>query len=413
MSGPSSDGCPSTGDVSTRDALRARILKQIRASRGHRKPDESDEDTHPTGSATGDTHPTQKTGDTHPTGEQAADPGLDDLLRDIAAYQAARVQPYGHLCAAQPSSASEWAPALPTDVFRYARVSSYPESEDTHVFRTSGTSSGARGAHAFRDLTLYDAAARTHAAHMLFPDIPRMSLVMLAEHPQHAPQSSLSYMLGRFESWFGTGAATWCLQGATLDVDALCDALGRAAKEQTPVAILGTSFAFVFAEDALGDRMFELPAGSRIMQTGGYKGRSRELEPDVLRQMLSARYGVDEAYIVAEYGMTELSSQLYEASLRDRFEGHPSPRRHLVAPPWVRATPVHPETLRPVGQGEVGVLRIDDAANLDSVAAILTSDLASLATDASQGVILHGRAADAMLRGCSLSVEEALKSRAE
>src|SRR5690606_38373785 len=138
-------------------------------------------------------------GDTHPTTQANtdADTDLDELFRDMAAYQAAHVEPYGRLCEAQKgASPSEWAPALPTDVFRYARVSSYRASEDTHLFRTSGTSSGARGVHAFRDLTLYDAAARAHAAHMLFPDISRTSLVMLAEHPQHAPQSSLSYMLG-------------------------------------------------------------------------------------------------------------------------------------------------------------------------------------------------------------------------
>ena len=145
------------------------------------------------------------------------------------------------------------------------------------------------------------------------------------------------------------------------------------------------------------------------MQTGGYKGRSREVEPALLRGMLADRYGLDDANIVAEYGMTEMSSQLYEASLRDRVEGHPSPRHHLIAPPWVRATPVDPESLQPVQRGEVGVLRIDDAANLDSVASILTSDLAELMPDGS--LVLHGRAEGSSLRGCSLAVEEALGHR--
>jgi hypothetical protein len=235
-----------------------------------------------------------------------------------------------------------------------------------------------------------------------------MALVMLAAHPRDAPESSLSYMLGRFEQWFGGGPAAWCLHRDRLDLGALTTALDDAIQSGRPLALLGTSFAFVFAEDALAGRSFTLPSGSRIMQTGGYKGRSREVEPTELRALLGARYAIPEDFIVAEYGMTELSSQLYEASLRDRLSGHPRPRRHLVPPPWVRATPVDPETLAPLPPGAVGVLRIDDAANLDSVAAILTSDLAARPADSSRGVVLHGRASGAALRGCSLAVEEAL-----
>jgi hypothetical protein len=398
-------GVPKTTPVDDpiRAALAARVLAFIQSSGS-----DLIGDTHPPGS-TGDTH-LGWTRDTHsPDATRDTHSRRDALLGDLARYQSSRVAPYAQLCAAQVTSlAEDWAPALPTDVFRYARVSSFSASEDTHVFRTSGTSSGPRGVHAFRDLALYDAAAQAHARRMLFPDVDRMTLIMLAEHPARARESSLSYMLGRFEAWFSTAPATWCLRDGSLDTDALVASIERSVATQTPVAILGTSFAFVFAEDALGDRQFALPRGSRIMQTGGYKGRSREVEPAALREQLSRRYGLDEAYVVAEYGMTELSSQLYEVSLRDRFEGHPSPRRHLVAPAWVRATPVHPETLRPLGPDEVGVLRIDDAANLDSVSAILTSDIATRAASEPGGVFLLGRAAGANLRGCSLSVEEAL-----
>lgn len=376
-----------------REALAARVSTLI-----------TSEDTHPRAPGSEDTHPRSPgSEDTH----------LSALLLDLAAFQAQHVDPYRRLCEAQRDRPHPlgWAPALPTDVFRFARVAAHPASEDTHQFRTSGTSSGARGVHPFRDLSLYDAAAQTHARRMLFPDVPRMALVMLAAHPTQAPESSLSYMLGRFETWFGTGPATWCLQDDTLDLAALTSALTSARDHHIPVALLGTSFAFVFAEDALS-ASFDLPAGSRIMQTGGYKGRSREVEPGMLRQLLSGRYGIPEDYIVAEYGMTELSSQLYETSLRDRVMGHPHPRRLLVPPAWVRATPVDPETLAPLPPGEVGVLRIDDAANLDSVSAILTSDLATCPADGTRGIDLHGRASGVALRGCSLAVEEALTAHA-
>lgn len=318
------------------------------------------------------------------------DEGRDRLLSEAAAWQRERVPSYARLCAVRGDDA-----ALPTDVFRYARVATFDEHEEVRVFLTSGTTHGTRGRHAFRDLDLYDRAARAAARYALFPDVDRMALVILAPTPNEAPESSLSYMLACFEAWFGVGT-TWVWRDGRLDVPALIDALRSA---RGPVALLGTSFALVHAEDALGAERFALAPGSRIMQTGGYKGRSREIEPSALRAALARRYGVDEARIVAEYGMTELSSQMYEDTLR-----HPE-RRALWVPGWVRARVVDPETLADVPDGRPGVLRIDDLANLDTVCAIQTSDLA-IARDGT--IELLGRAPGAIPRGCSLAIEEAL-----
>ena len=71
---------------------------------------------------------------------------------------------------------------------------------------------------------------------------------------------------------------------------------------------------------------------------------------------------------------------------------------------------VDPETLAPVAPGEVGVLRLDDPANLDSVCAVQTSDLARRVEG---GIALIGRAAGAVPRGCSLAIEEAMSGRAD
>lgn len=321
----------------------------------------------------------------------------DALLRDLEAYQAQHVAPYGRVVATRGAGA-----ALPTDVFRFTRVASHDASDDVRVFKTSGTTNGARGEHAFCDLAIYDAAAEAAARHMLFPDVDRMPLLMLAPSEDDAPDSSLSYMLSRFAEWFGEGPTRWLVKDGAVDVDAL-DAGIRGA--DAPVALLGTSFAFVHADDALAGRRFRLPPGSRVMQTGGFKGRSREVDPEAMRAMLAHTYGVPEAMVVAEYGMTELSSQLYETTLRDAvLEGEVGSRR-LWWPGWLRATVVHAETLAPIEGDEVGILRLDDAANLDSVAAIQTSDLAQRRGD---GVVLLGRAPGAVPRGCSLAIEEAL-----
>ncbi|MBX3275106.1 MAG: acyl-protein synthetase [Sandaracinaceae bacterium] len=319
--------------------------------------------------------------------------GRDALLRDLARWQAAHIAPYGRLVARAAAAGRDpldW-PALPTDVFRHARIAAHPPEDDVRVFCTSGTTSGARGAHPLADLALYDHAAERAARAALFADVERVALlIVLAPHPREAPDSSLSYMLGRFEAWFAE-RARW-----VFPIDARLEAALDEAGDG-PVALCGTSFAFVHAEDQLRAR-YALPAGSLAMQTGGFKGRSREVAPDALRAAIAARYGVPEPRVVAEYGMTELSSQLYERI------GARGPRR-LWAPPWVRVRVVDPETLEEVPDGAVGLVRIDDAANVGSVAAIQTSDQAIRHAD---GLELLGRAPDATPRGCSLAVEEAL-----
>jgi len=337
------------------------------------------------------------------------DGARDALLSDMRAFQQQHVEPYGRLVA---QHAESDAPALPTDVFRFARVAAHDADLDVVTFRSSGTTSGQRGAHHLRDLSLYDAAAEAAARHALFPDGRRMPLLILAPSPAEQPDSSLAYMLGRFVQWFGDGDSSHLWHGNSLRVGAMRDALNLAQARGRPVAILGTSFAFVHADEQFrddGDRRFALPAGSRIMQTGGFKGRSRTLQAGEMLDMLSNRYGLAAAMIIQEYGMTELCSQMYETTLRDALADAPIGPRRLWVPGWVRAVPVDGTTLEPAPTGDDGeargLLRVDDVANLDSACALQTSDVATLDE---AGLRVDGRAQSAQLRGCSLSVEEAL-----
>jgi hypothetical protein len=322
----------------------------------------------------------------------------DALIEDLAAWQATRIPEYGRL-----SRRGPWPPALPTDVFRFRRIATHSESADLRVFRSSSTTSTHRSVHVYRDLSLYDAAAHAAARHMLFPDVERIRLVVLAPHESEAPDSSLGYMLARFAKWFCSQSA-WVWREGRLDLRQLIAQLRQAESSAEPVALLGTSFAFVHAEDGLKNERFALPPTSRVMQTGGYKGRSREVDAETLLQAMTERYGIAEPFIINEFGATELSSQLYETTLREQFEGKPGPRR-LWVPPWVRATPVDPDTLEPVRGEAVGILRIDDCANLDSVCCIQTADLARRLSD---GIVVLGRASGAIPRGCSLAADQAL-----
>lgn len=335
---------------------------------------------------------------------QRDDASRDALLSELSLEQAQNVEPYRrYLLSEQRRPEAFGLPALPTDVFRFARVSSHAPHLDIRMFRTSGTTARARGEHAFADLSLYDRAARTAASHALFPDPARVRLCILAPSEHEVPDSSLSYMLARFVGWFGSSLSSYVWRDGSLRTPVLVDSLRASEARREPVALLGTSFAFVHAEDELGAQRFKLPPGSRIMQTGGFKGRSRTIEPEDMLEMLSERYGLDPAFIVQEYGMTELSSQMYETPLRAALTGaDPGPRR-LWVPGWVRAEPIDPKTLEPVQGDAVGLLRIDDLANVGSVCAVQTSDLAQRCED---GIVLLGRAKGAVARGCSLAVEE-------
>ncbi|MEM9068443.1 MAG: acyl-protein synthetase [Myxococcota bacterium] len=314
------------------------------------------------------------------TGERD-DEARDALLEDLIAWQAERIAPFGRLRAQRPGA------ALPTDVFRYARIAAHSPEDDVRTFLTSGTTSGARGRHPFRDLSLYDAAACAWASAMLFRSAPRR-IVALVPREEEAPESSLSYMVARFGEWFGPLTYAWNKGGIDLHV------LREIAE---PVALLGTSFAFVHAYEELKTPL-ALPEGSCVMQTGGFKGRSREVSPKAMLTMLQESFGVPPARVIAEYGMTELSSQAYETTLVA-----PGAPRRLRFPGWVRVSVVDPDTLAPTS-GE-GLLRIDDAANLDSVCALQTADRARKIGDE---FLLLGRNPGAVPRGCSLAVEEAL-----
>lgn len=330
------------------------------------------------------------------------DDARDALLRDLHAYQLRWVAPYARFCA-QSASATSVGRALPCDAFRFARISSRAPDDDVRRFLSSGTTQEARSEHAFADLSIYERAAEVAARYMLFREHERLELVILAPREQELPDSSLSFMLARFQAWFGVDPSDYLWPVSAERIERLVQRLAQARSR--PLALLGTSFAFVHALDLLGTRRLRLPPGSRIMQTGGFKGRSRELSPPLLRALLSEHFGVPEAWIVAEYGMTELSSQLYETTLRHALRGTPSATRRLWAPPWVRVQVVDPERQTPLPEGQEGLVRIDDAANLDSVCAVQTADLGVI----EQGeLVLRGRAQGAVLRGCSITAEQLL-----
>ncbi|AKT35995.1 acyl-protein synthetase [Chondromyces crocatus] len=342
---------------------------------------------------------------------------FDPLAVDLAHYQATHCPPVRRLFEARGIAAGSLRcaadiPAVPTDAFRFARVAVHPAEVDTCVFRTSGTSLGAhaRGEHPLRTTATYELAALTWGARLLWPDRESMRVLILAPTLEDAPDSSLGFMLDRFATHLG-GRASWHVHQrgaqAELDVAGVTRACADAWTEGEPVLVLGTAFAYVHLLDALSRQGAPLPEGSRVMQTGGFKGRTREVSATTLRNQIAEIFGLSEAYVIGEYGMTELSSQLYEGTVAAALRGEQVPAGSYLPPPWVRVVAVDPVTLAPVPMGDVGLARIVDLANIDSAVAIQTADQVRVTHE---GVELLGRAPGAVPRGCSLALDEMLGS---
>jgi hypothetical protein len=335
---------------------------------------------------------------------------FDQLACDLARFQASRVPGYANLCRARGvdpktiTSASE-APAVPVDAFKLARVATFPEAlADAVTFRTSGTTLGTRGVHAMRDTATYDAAALAFGRWAL-QAFAREPVFVLGPSPREAPDSSLSHMNGLFSRAFGTPATedeTYFIKDDILDVALLDERIARImAQGHESALVLATSFALVHLLEALGGAPFRFPPKTRVMQTGGFKGKSREVAAPELRRDLASAFKIDARAIIGEYGMTELSSQFYEATVAS-----PEAERWIyLEPPWARVVPVDPVTLEPVLHGQVGIARIEDLMNVDSAFAVLAADRVRRK---GPGFELLGRAEGAPPRGCSIAIDEIL-----
>jgi len=335
-------------------------------------------------------------------------------------YQFEKNAVYRGLCLQQnlaPDLVADWReiPAVTTSAFKEVPLICFPENEAIAVFHTSGTTQQRSGKHYFRTLDFYRAAMRRSFAEFCLTPFNKMCLFFLGPTAEYFPNSSLGCMFSELRDEFGDERSASFFSPDGVEVPALQNALENAIRENAPVFIPGTALALLECMEIFQrqNRKFQLPSGSRILDTGGYKGRRVEITREDFQHRLRETFGVPREYLLNEYGMTELSSQFYARSLPDatwreeRIERAPSAQRfspfalHFM-PPWVRVAAVDPETLAVLPNGAIGLLRIFDLANVDSVMAIQTEDLGRAWQDRLE---LIGRASGAELRGCSLLTE--------
>lgn len=329
-----------------------------------------------------------------------ADPGcepFEDLARAAFAFQAERLPPLRSLAERRgvpPDHIESWrdVPMVPATAFRSLELAVAPAVE---VFRSSGTTEGPRSVHRHPYPELYRAVVDATFPAAVLGGLQRPPMLSLVPDRELAPDSSLSFMIAHvLERWGGEGSRT-AIGPRGVIVPAARGFLAARQRDRRPTVVLATSFSLVHLLEGLErlDLKFRLPASSRVFETGGTKGRSRELARDEMLAGLAARLGVTPAQIVREYGMTELTSHFYALEEEGLFR----------PPPWVRVRVLDPSTLEELPPGETGLLAVFDLANVGSALHVLTEDLAAAEAD---GFRLRGRAAGARLRGCSLAAEE-------
>jgi uncharacterized protein YndB with AHSA1/START domain len=336
---------------------------------------------------------------------------FEELALELFAFQYRRCEPFARFCkgrGATPHSVQSWRdiPPVPTGAFKEVALRSFPAEREAHAFRTSGTATRDRGELHLDTLAVYEASLLPSFRRHVLPDLAslggRIPIHVLAPTPDEAPDSSLTHMFQCALRELGSPESAFHIRAGAMDFDSLRKVLHGAAGSDAPLALCGTAFAFVHLVDELagrGDRI-ELSGRARVMETGGFKGRSRVLSHEALYAEIEARIGVPPERIVNQYGMTELGSQFYDSVLRFRAE----PRRKL-RPPWTRVRIVDPRTGAEARAGERGIITIVDLANTGSVLAVQTADLGRTIAD---GFEVLGREPGAEARGCSIAADEML-----
>lgn len=269
-------------------------------------------------------------------------------------------------------------PFLPIEFFKSHTIISGKETTDFY-FKSSGTTGSNTSKHFVTDISLYENSFIKAFQHFLGNPNQYCHLALLPSY-QERGGSSLIYMVENF-----VNNSQYTQSGFYLDANEdLKTVLKKNIEQKIPTILWGVSYALL---DWAETNAMPLDA-VKIFETGGMKGRRKEITRTELHQTLKNAFQVPQIY--SEYGMTELLSQAYLLK-NEIFE----------TPPWmqvlIRDTN---DPLSYVNNGKTGGINIIDLANLNSISFIATQDLGKKHSDSSFEVL--GRFDNSDVRGCNL-----------
>jgi len=271
-------------------------------------------------------------------------------------------------------------PFLPIQFFKSRKVLSSLEEID-EVFTSSGTTGSVKSKHYVTDVSLYEESYLKGFDHF-YGDIKEYVVLALLPNYLERKGSSLVYMVNDLIQKSENVHSGFYLN----NLDDLAQKLVKLDDEGQKILLIGVSFALL---DLIEKHNFNLK-NTIVMETGGMKGRRKELIRSELHMLLQNGFNVNEIH--SEYGMTELLSQGYSKG-NGIFE----------TPPWMKIlTRDTEDALTVLEKGKTGGINVVDLANYNSCSFIATQDLGKVHENNTFEII--GRFDNSDIRGCNLMV---------
>ncbi len=305
-------------------------------------------------------------------------------------------------------------PPMPVSAFKSDDIFIYSNDDIYLTFKTSGTSGSERGRAYFSKTGagLTSLAIIENAKNFMFPDKIDTHFLLVAPSPKAAPELTMAFGITEVMKNVGTLGGRHYIGPSGLNIDEFLSDIKKYENEGAPVSIIAPSFAMVVILDKLAEKniKFKMAPGSRVLDAGGFKGRSREISrPDMLRS-IEERFAIPPQYCINALGMSEVGTQYYDDNLKNHIAGVTAPATKRN-PHWAKTLVMKLDGamnyLAPQISSVKGALVHFDLSNFDRALAILTDDLGCYKED---GFEVCGRIKEGDVKGCSLTIEELIKN---
>lgn len=326
---------------------------------------------------------------------------FEELALEVYQYQYAQnplYRQYADSLGKSPANVRrvEKIPFLPIEFFKSHTVAT-GFTEPQMIFESSGTTSANTSRHAVSDLTLYEVLSRKTFEQMYSPLSDYHIFALLPSYLERN-NSSLVYMVQNFIYYSYSRFSGFFLN----NTEEMAEKMTEAATDQRKILLIGVTFGLLdlLENERLAKKVRALSDRLIVMETGGMKGRRKEMIREELHTTLTAGFGVEAIH--SEYGMTELLSQGYSKG-NGIFHLPPSMKVLLreINDPFTYlphfSIGTKPEELKP----RTGGINVIDLVNIDSCSFIETKDLGVYTNDYT-GFRVVGRFDNSDIRGCNL-----------